>query len=271
MIARLFLAVCALGLSSAAAAQDTDISLTRLDCGRATEPWPLASFDDTGGHDGVARALTSSCYLIRHDEELLVWDTGIDPAKSGDPDGGITLDRTLVEQLAELGIAPADVDYVGISHYHYDHVGQARAFPQATLLIGTADWAVIRDGSPWVDRALFIPWLDDNGTVREIGGDLDLFGDGTVRLLSMPGHTGGHHALLVRLPETGPVMLSGDLAHFTANYENEGVPAFNDDRADSLASFDRFKRMADHYAATVIIQHEPDDIDKLPLFPQAAR
>ena len=264
-------AMAALVFATPAQAQEAEVTLTRLDCGHATDPWPLRAFDDTGGMDDVARALTSSCYLIRHGDDLLVWDTGIDPAKSGDPDGGITLDRTLVEQLGELGVAPGDVDYVGISHYHYDHVGQAQFFPQATLLIGGADWKVISDGSPAVDRNLFVNWLDNGGTVREVGGDLDLFGDGMVKLLNMPGHTGGHHALLVRLAEMGPVMLTGDLAHFTANYANEGVPTFNDDRADSLASFDRFKRMAENYGATVIIQHEPDDIELLPAFPEAAR
>lgn len=89
-------------------------------------------------------------------------------------------------------------------------------------------------------------------------------------MLRLPGHTPGHSGLLVRLKEKGPVLLTGDLAHFSENYESNGVPTFNVNRAESLASLDRFKKLADNLKATVIIQHEPADVGKLPAFPQAA-
>jgi glyoxylase-like metal-dependent hydrolase (beta-lactamase superfamily II) len=256
----------------AAAAAEPEITLTRLDCGRATEPWPLNAFDDTGGAQDLSRALVGSCYLIRHGDRAMIWDTGIDPATSGDPDAGFVLDRTLVDQLAELGLAPAQIEFVGISHYHYDHVGQAKFFPHATLLIGAQDWEAIRGGTaPELDPQSFAPWIGGSGKVEAFAGDKDVFGDGSVRVLAMPGHTPGHHSLLVRLAGLGPVLLTGDLAHFTENYEREGVPTFNTDRADTLASFDRFKKMAEHLGALVVIQHEPVDVAKLPRFPQAAR
>jgi glyoxylase-like metal-dependent hydrolase (beta-lactamase superfamily II) len=100
-------------------------------------------------------------------------------------------------------------------------------------------------------------------------GDVDIFHDGRVVMLAMPGHTPGHSALLVRLA-SGPVLLSGDQYHFTEAVRNRGVPAFNTDRADTLASHDRFDRIADNLKAKVVIQHEPADIAKLPAFPQAA-
>src|SRR3546814_13839008 len=84
----------------------------------------------------------------------------------------------------------------------------------------------------------------------------------------MPGHTEGHQALLVRLA-SGPVLISGDQYHFTENREVGGVPRFNVDRADTLASHDRFEKLARNLHANVIIQHEPDDVDKLPAFPEA--
>lgn len=259
-------------LPIAATAAEPEITLTRLDCGRAIEPWPLNSFDDTGGARELSRALVGSCYLIRHGDRAMIWDTGIDPALSGDPDAGFVLDRTLVDQLAELDLAPAQIEFVGISHYHYDHVGQARFFPQATLLIGAQDWDAIRGGTaPELDPAGFAPWTRDAGKVEPLAADKDVFGDGSVRILATPGHSPGHRSLLVRLAELGPVLLTGDLAHFTENYEREGVPTFNTDRADTLASFDRFKKMAENLGATVIIQHEPADVAKLPDFPEAAR
>ena len=100
--------------------------------------------------------------------------------------------------------------------------------------------------------------------------DKDVFGDGSVVMLDMPGHTPGHHALLVKLKTKGNVMLSGDLMHFKENYDSNGVPSFNTDRAQTLASLDRFKKMAANLKATVVIQHDARDIGKLPAFPAAA-
>jgi glyoxylase-like metal-dependent hydrolase (beta-lactamase superfamily II) len=90
-------------------------------------------------------------------------------------------------------------------------------------------------------------------------------------VLRTPGHTPGHSGLLVRLKEKGPVLLSGDLVHFRENYETGGVPSFNADRAQSVASIERFRNLATNLKATVIIQHDMRDIDKLPAFPAAAR
>jgi glyoxylase-like metal-dependent hydrolase (beta-lactamase superfamily II) len=89
--------------------------------------------------------------------------------------------------------------------------------------------------------------------------------------LNTPGHTPGHHSLLVKLKETGNVLITGDLAHFHENYDGNGVPWFNFSRADSLASLDRFKKIAANFKATVIIQHDARDVGKLPAFPAAAK
>ena len=69
----------------------------------------------------------------------------------------------------------------------------------------------------------------------------------------------------------GAVILSGDAAHFHENYESDGVPSFNYDRAQTLASIDRIKQIEKNLHATVIIQHDPRDIGKLPAFPTAAK
>ena len=101
--------------------------------------------------------------------------------------------------------------------------------------------------------------------------DKDVFGDGSVIMLYTPGHTPGHHSLLVKLPQMGAVLVSGDLAHFRENYETNGVPTFNTDRAQTVASLDRVKKIATGTKATVVIQHDPRDLDKLPAFPAAAK
>jgi len=89
-------------------------------------------------------------------------------------------------------------------------------------------------------------------------------------MLNTPGHTPGHHALLVKLPTMGAVILSGDFVHFNENYVGVGVPFFNADRAQTVASIERIKQLAANLKATIIIQHDKRDIEKLPAFPAAA-
>jgi glyoxylase-like metal-dependent hydrolase (beta-lactamase superfamily II) len=89
-------------------------------------------------------------------------------------------------------------------------------------------------------------------------------------MLAMPGHTPGHHALLVRLARTGPVLLSGDQFHARESFEKNEVPSFNASRSDTLASSDRFRNIAANLKAVVVIQHEPADVAKLPAFPASA-
>jgi len=90
-------------------------------------------------------------------------------------------------------------------------------------------------------------------------------------MLATPGHTPGHHSLLVKLPQMAAVVISGDAVHFRENYETSGVPWFNFDRAETRASFDRIKKIVTNYKATLIIQHDARDVDKLPAFPASAK
>ncbi len=245
-----------------------ELSLWRLDCGSIDVD--LGDFSDTGLYAGQRKTLVASCYLIRNGDRYLLWDTGLDGAMAGKPkakDGGL-LKQKLVPQLARIGVRPADVNFVGISHYHYDHTGQVADFPNATLLTGKGDWEVIKVWKPAQPR--FRHWLHGGGKVELLDADKDVFGDGRVTILKMPGHTEGHQALLVRLA-SGPVLISGDQYHFTANRQFGGVPSFNVDRADTLASHDRFEKLARNLKAKVVIQHEPDDIAMLPAFPVPAR
>jgi N-acyl homoserine lactone hydrolase len=245
------------------------VSITRLECGANAAPTDVgARFSDTYAFNGLKVQLTFSCYLIRHGDDYLLWDTG-------NPVGtAATAPKTsLVDLLAQLKVAPAQVKYVGISHYHGDHVGQVSSFPQSTLLIGKGDWDVLTDpkSSAIANPTPFANWITGGGKVEPLPGDKDVFGDGSVIMLNMPGHTPGHHSLLVKLKEMGNVLITGDVSHFRENYENSGVPTFNTDRAASLASMDRFKKIATNLKATVIIQHDARDVGKLPAFPGAAK
>jgi N-acyl homoserine lactone hydrolase len=264
-------AIACLAAGAAFAQTPPEVSLTRIDCASSNGPADIGRFSDTMAYEGKKLQLTASCYLIRHADHYMIWDTGY-PVVAATPNAP-TVKVTLVDQLAQLKIKPEQINYVGISHYHGDHTGQAASFPQATLLIGQGDWDVLKGPTPsgTTNAAPLKHWLEGQGKSEPVAKDKDVFGDGTVVMLDMPGHTPGHHSLLVKLKEKGNVLLTGDQAHFRENYDSSGVPTFNFNRADTLASFDRFKQIAKNMNATVIIQHEPRDIDKLPAFPAAAK
>jgi N-acyl homoserine lactone hydrolase len=243
-----------------------EVTLTRLDCGNGFND--QRRFSDTFAYSNPKMPFTFSCYVVRHGDDVLVWDTGFQPGS--DPKAPKV---SLLEQLAQLKVRPGQVKYVGISHFHGDHTGQLPSLPDATLLIGARDWAGLTSQPPMegANVAAFAHWIGGGGKVETEAGDKDVFGDGTVMILRTPGHTPGHQSLLVRLKEKGPVILAGDAAHFHENWENDGVPSANYDRAATIASIDRLKQIAKNLHATVILQHDPRDVEKLPPFPAAAR
>jgi N-acyl homoserine lactone hydrolase len=259
---------------ASALAQTPEITLTRLDCaGPNSTPSDVARFSDTYAHEGRKVQLTGSCYLIKHGGDYMLWDLGYPTAASGLAQGNApTVKTPLVDQLAQLNLKPEQIKYIGVSHYHGDHIGQAGSFPASTLLIGKGDWDALNASSGGMANPAPVKhWISGGGKVESVPRDKDVFGDGTVVMLDMPGHTPGHHSLLVKLKGMGNVLLTGDLAHFHENYDTNGVPSFNTHRGDTLASFDRFKTIAKNHKATVVIQHDARDIGKLPAFPQAAK
>jgi len=90
----------------------------------------------------------------------------------------------------------------------------------------------------------------------KLQGDFDVFGDGSVTILSTPGHTPGHQSLLVRLPKTGAVVLSGDMAHFEENFVNRRVPVFNFNAEQSRQSMDKIDAVLKAEHARLWINHD---------------
>src|SRR6185369_7270652 len=246
-----------------------EVTLTRIDCGTNPKPTPVNErFSDTFSFPGLNINFTYSCYLIKHGDDYLVWDTGFAPGSNPNaPKTGIA------DYLKQVNVTPEQVKFVGISHFHGDHTGQLDPFKNATLLIGKGDWdgATANPPMPGANAAGLKPFMGSDRKVNALTSDLDVFNDGTVVVLRMPGHTPGHQCLLVRLKDFGPVILSGDLVHFRENYETGGIPWFNSDRAQTAASIDRLKKLVANLKATVVIQHDVRDIGKLPAFPAAAK
>lgn len=238
------------------------VTMWRLDCGTF-----------------ITRHLTDSCYLIRHGRELMLWDAGLGTDVLGHPHpyragsaSVVELRETIVSQLAALGLEPRQIAILALSHVHADHIGQAAAFGRARLIVGREDWRMLTAArpAPGLEPARLTPWIAGGSPKTLVGGDYDVFGDGSVVMLATPGHTPGHHSLLVRLRRFGPVLLSGDL-YDTESQRRREEPAPHDfDRAAARRSLQRFEAIAAALHATVVIQHDPGDIGKLPRFPQAA-
>jgi glyoxylase-like metal-dependent hydrolase (beta-lactamase superfamily II) len=264
MNSRFSLALAGALFSLSAAAQD--VSLTRLDCGSGVND--PRRFSDTFQYTETTKAFTFSCYVIRHGAEVMVWDTGYLPGSVPN-----ATNKPIVDLLKQINVDPGRVKFVGISHFHADHTGQLAPFKNATLLIGKGDWDGVTANPPMggANAKGFTEWLAEKRKVEPQSADKDVFGDGSVMMLRAPGHTPGHSILLVRLKDKGPVVLVGDAVHFQENYDNMGVPGFNFDRAQTLASMERIKQLEKNLKATVVIQHDPRHIGKLAAFPSATK
>ncbi|MEP6633934.1 MAG: N-acyl homoserine lactonase family protein [Luteimonas sp.] len=246
--------------------------LYTLDCG-LTEFSDADIFSDTGEYAGKPLALPAPCYLIRHGKEWMVWDTGLSDKLAAMPNGLVTMGgrftakRTLAAQLTELGLKPDDVRYVGLSHLHLDHTGNIDLFPKSIFLVSSLELAWAR-GNPTpfgVDTASIGPLAYSD--VHATADDQDVFGDGTVKILKTPGHTPGHRSLLIKLANSGVVLITGDLYHTRQNYEKGLVPHGNN-RADTLASMNRFAKIQSNTNARVVIEHSPEDFAGMPAFPK---
>src|ERR1700749_1749632 len=157
----------AFAAAPAGAQSAPEISLTRFDCGKTQTLNDVSRFSDVAAFKGLNIELTFSCYLIKHGNDYMVWDTG-NPADSGATPAPTAPKTSLVEQLAQLHLKPEQISFVGISHYHGDHVGQLASFPGATLLIGKGDWDFVNQTTPnpAVNPVSFTHWISGGGKVE---------------------------------------------------------------------------------------------------------
>ena len=172
-----------------------------------------------------------TCYLVVHPKGVLMYDTGLNDRLVGRPLYENVLDgygqikfNTLSGQLADIGVTPASINYLVLSHYHWDHIGNAGDFAGSTWLVYKGD-----HDQMFSSAARAYPWFSqysalENSKTMLLSGDHDVFGDGTVVVLATPGHTEGHCSLLVRLKNTGPVVLSGDLYHYAEERDLNRMP-----------------------------------------------
>jgi N-acyl homoserine lactone hydrolase len=279
--------VLSLGCASAANAQSrlpdpasagVAERLYRLDCGHS-----LANDESVwtpGENVGRDIEFSSTCWLIKHKNDWLLWDTGVPEATLRDPRGWSTLpklivyhlDKSVTGQLAQIGLKPDDIGRVAISHTHGDHIGNVALFPNAAIVMQRAEyrWIYSPDGSNAnVNQlmALARKLLGTPKNLQLIDGDTDVYGDGSVILVATPGHTPGHQSLLVHLKNSGFIVLSGDVVHLQENFRNNIVPSLNTDKTESLASMEKIRRLIASYKATMFINHDKTQTDTLKVLP----
>jgi glyoxylase-like metal-dependent hydrolase (beta-lactamase superfamily II) len=221
-----------LNASGAQVPPPTDLRLYIFDCGTLKDRDAVAyglSLDQVPPRD-----LADLCALVVHPRGTLLWETGLHESvndvkpggdtRPGRPRAGDHVDASLRSQLQRAGYAPDAITYVALSHAHWDHTGNLRDF------IDSSTWLVQRAERESIFGAAAPPNQPDFAGVERmkvqvLEGDHDVFGDGRVRLLFAPGHTPGHQVLLVDLPRTGAVLLSGDLYHFAEELTLKAAPA----------------------------------------------
>ena len=221
------------------------------------------------------RELFVPCYLIENDGKRLFWDGGLPIGLAGmEPQAaengmGLAYDRSVVDQMADMDIKPSDIDFAAYSHFHFDHVGAANVFAASTLLINTNEWNAAflhADENPVFDPNLYSK-LQNSPKVL-LSEDHDVFGDGSVIIVPAPGHTPGHQVLLVKLENTGPVVLSGDLYHFQFSRRMRRVPDFNTDRDQTLESMQKVEALLETTGAQLWIEHDKALADTLKRAPE---
>lgn len=204
----------------------------------------------------------NTSYLIVHPRGTLQFDAGaIEDShfKDGKPvtEGVMSGDKPLLPQLAAAGYTPGEVTYFAMSHYHSDHTANANAFARATWIVQKAerDWMFADKPQGIIQPASYSALRTARTRVLD-NEDLDVFGDGTVRVLSTPGHTPGHQSLFVRLAKYGPVVLSGDLVHYPEELTLDRVPGFDFNAAQTRAARAKVQRLMKETGARLWIEHD---------------
>jgi N-acyl homoserine lactone hydrolase len=243
-----------------ALAQPKSLRLYVIDCGTLdipdTSPYQLKKEDLT------TTMMSAPCFLIAHPKGTMMWDTGPVPDSAFKPGGSATLryataTRPLTARLAEIGYAPKDINYLVLSHFHWDHVGNSNLFASATWLVPKSERDIMfaEPPSPRTEPANFSA-LKNSKTVFINSQNYDVFGDKTVVIKAAPGHSPGHQVLFLKLAKTGPVVLSGDLYHYPEERKLNKVPSTEFNAGQTVTSRKSIEAFLKKSGAQLWIQHD---------------
>jgi N-acyl homoserine lactone hydrolase len=246
----------------------SSVRLYVFDCGKLDIP-DITPYQLTRA-EIATNVMSVPCFLVAHPKGTLMWDVGvvpdrlIAPGRTGTLRGYGSSTKRLETQLNEVGYAPSDITYLSVSHFHWDHVGNANLFARATWLVRKVerDMMFSDPPSPRTEPAHFSA-LKNSRTTLITTADYDVFGDGKVVIKSAPGHSPGHQVLFVNLANSGPVVLSGDLYHYPEERALKKVPTTEFDREQSAASRAAVEAFLTRAPAQLWIQHDFNGNSKL--------
>ena len=210
-------------------------------------------------------------FLLRHPDGDVVVDGGNPAAVARDPRahwGGLAdifevhmaEDQHCAAQLTQLGVETGSVRYIVQTHLHIDHTGALGHFPDAAVVVHERELEAARAAdSPESSGYVRADYDRPEIQWRTWSGDLDLFGDGTVRLIETPGHSAGHTSLLLWLEETGPVLLTADAADNRDQWEGRAHPRSLHSRDSANESMRKLRALADRTGALVVFGHDPEN------------
>jgi N-acyl homoserine lactone hydrolase len=214
-------------------------------------------------------------YLIVHPRGTLMFDSGALPDShfpaDGSPvvEGVVTATKPIKPQLRAAGYAPADIDYFAMSHFHSDHTGNANDFADATWIVQKAERDYMFADSP---QGIIQPTTYNalrNAETKILNNeDFDVFGDGSVVVMTTPGHTPGHQVVVVKLKNTGTVVLAGDLYHYPEERTTGRIPTFEFNAEQSKASRAKIEAYVKANNAKLWIEHDIATHAALPKSPR---
>jgi glyoxylase-like metal-dependent hydrolase (beta-lactamase superfamily II) len=209
-------------------------------------------------------------FLLRHPQGDILVDGGnaLAVARDAHAHWGVIAEQFTVHmteeqhcaaQLSRLGIETESVRYIVQTHLHCDHTGALGHFPDATVIVHARELDAARSAEPPHVHGYVREDFDREGIDwRTVEGDVDLFGDGTVRLLETPGHSAGHMSVLLDLKETGQVLLTGDAVDNRSQWEGRRGLRVLWSPVEAERSLERLRGVARESGALVVLGHDPE-------------
>ena len=209
-------------------------------------------------------------YLIETEAERILIDTGLDPAAIANPKahyGPGAIEAFELEQEESIAdqVELASLSKVVLTHLHFDHAGGLSLIPDSVpVVVQRAEWEAGQDPAA-IERNFFLPrdYADAPANLVLVDGDHDLLGDGSIELLSTPGHTTGHQSVRI-----GSLIIGADVAHYAGTLDDRRFPVFADDHDEQRRSAERLRELREA-GATVQPGHDPDVLRPGPVEPAA--